>query len=78
MDQESLKLLDEIREYDDVVEVDFRHGVGKGMYDVRTVVGLYAGMERAHRGAWYLVVSGKATIRTIDIVSVRRKEPVEA
>lgn len=72
MDQESIRILDELREYDNVIEVDYR----PDMQDVRTICGLFAGFERATSGTWYLILSGKAAIRTIDIVSVRRKEQV--
>lgn len=68
MDQETIRLLDDLNEFDDVIEVDFRCN----MDDVRTVAGLYAGLQRAGRGAWYLLVHGRATIRTMDVVAVRQ------
>lgn len=74
MDGESIKVLDDIREFDDLIEVEYR----PLKQEPRTIVGLYAGLQRARYGAWYMKISGKATIRTIDILSVRRKEPVEA
>jgi hypothetical protein len=64
----AINLLDDLNEYDDLVEVDFRVDVK----DVRTITGLYAGLERAERGAWYLLLHGKATIRTIDVVDIKR------
>lgn len=68
MDAASIDLLDNLTEFDDCVEVEFR----VRMDDVRSVIGLYGGLQRASRGAWYLLVHGKATIRTIDVVSVRQ------
>lgn len=68
MDQASIDLLDDLDEFDDVIEVGFR----SCMDETRSVVGLYGGLQRAGRGAWYLRVHGKATIRTIDVVSVRQ------
>lgn len=78
MDRESIKTLDDISEFDDVIEVDFRVPVGKGMDEVRTIIGLYAGLERAGRGAWYLLIHDRATIRTIDLLSVRKIPTMEA
>lgn len=68
MDAASIAVLDNISEFDDVIEVDYR----PYMQETRTIIGLYAGLERAERGAWYLLVHDKACIRTIDVVAVRR------
>lgn len=70
LDQTSLKLFDDLKPFDDVVEVEFEP-LG---FDVRCVRGLFAGYERSPCGAWYFKVKGKATIRTIDIVSIRKLE----
>lgn len=74
MDQDSIRALDEISEFDDVIEVDYR----PYMQERRTVIGLYAGLERADRGAWYLKLHGTATIRTIDVLAVRKLPTMEA
>lgn len=72
MHPDSIALLDDIREFDDLIAVDYR----PYMQETRTVVGLYGGLERADSGAWYLVVHGKVTIRTIDLISIRKiKQP---
>lgn len=73
MDQLSLCNLDDLRE-GDLVIVEFR----PLMQSVRSIMGIYGGLERAEKGSWYLKIAGKATIRTIDIVSVRTPEQVEA
>lgn len=68
MDQQSIALLDNLTEFDDVIEVEFRCY----LEEVRSVCGLYGGLQRAGRGALYLLVHGKAAIRTIDVASVRQ------
>ena len=82
MDADSIRVLDAIPEFDDVIEVDFRVPISPGVDDRRTIIGLYAGLERAKRGivcngkresgAWYLLVHNTATIRTIDVLAVRK------
>lgn len=70
LDQHSLKLFDDLQPFDDVIEVEFMP-LG---FDVRAVRGLFAGYERYRDGAWYLLVKDKATIRTADIVCIRKIE----
>ena len=65
MDQESIRICDEIS-CGDVVEVHFR----RWLHATRVIEGEFLKWD-CRCGTWYMVIAGKARIRTIDLQMVR-------